>query len=487
MASVDKVIVTNQSALQAKYPTGMAAILAAVNNLIAADAGRCLTTQLVFLDDPTGMAALGAPPVTLATSAAQNKAAVDGVWAALRPSYLLLLGSTDIIPHQTLDQPTGGIAGVNDPDTTFDSDLPYACAAPYSTSAQDFTAPVRSVGRLPDVTGGTDPQDLIGPLTTAATYHSRPAGDYATYLGVTGDSWLESTDLTVESIFPGPDTLQQVPPRAAPWTDALMGLRAQFVNGEGLQGWPVFYGLAARARAVPQEGIALEAAQVAGKLSEGTVIAAECCYGAELYSPAAALSTVGLCNTYLANQAYGYFGSSSTAFGKSDANDWADLICRYFWKRLLAGVPLGQAVLQARQDYLASPGVRDGRDLKTLAQFNLMGDPSLQPVQAAGTAAAPPASTVRRALPARPAAPAKPRVQFKEFRGWVSVRPFAQGTKSERLAPLLLVEGAAYVLRRPESKRLYDPVLHQLDGKAVWVRGVLYGYTFILTEWVPEP
>ena len=59
-----------------------------------------------------------------------------------------------------------------------------------------------------------------------------------------------------------------------------------------------------------------------------------------------------MCNTYLANKAYGYFGSSTIAYGPSTTNDQADLMCQSFLKQVLAGASLGRAALQARLDYI---------------------------------------------------------------------------------------------------------------------------------------
>ena len=128
--------------------------------------------------------------------------------------------------------------------------------------------------------------------------------------------------------------------------------------------------------------VALDAADVAAHLVAGTVLAAECCYGAELYDPAVAGGALGMCNTYLQSGAFGYLGSSTIAYGPGDRNAWADLLCQYFWKHVLGGASLGRSVLQARQDYVQARAVLGPLDLKTLAQFSLMGDPSLTPVQA---------------------------------------------------------------------------------------------------------
>lgn len=120
------------------------------------------------------------------------------------------------------------------------------------------------------------------------------------------------------------------------------------------------------------------AARVDGQIAEGTVAAVECCYGAELYD--AAGGQIGIASTYLAGRAYGYFGSSTIAYGPADTNGAADLLCQYFLRRVRAGASLGRAALEARLEFAGGAPELDPIDLKTIAQFNLLGDPSIHPV-----------------------------------------------------------------------------------------------------------
>ena len=131
--------------------------------------------------------------------------------------------------------------------------------------------------------------------------------------------------------------------------------------------------------------VAHSAAWMAAKVVDGTVLAAECCYGAELYDPAlpTALGQMGMCNTYLGGKAYAYFGSTNIAYGPATTNDQADLMCQYFLQEIRRAASAGRACLQARLNYVQTKGgVLTPTDLKTLAQFNLMADPSLTPVLA---------------------------------------------------------------------------------------------------------
>jgi hypothetical protein len=126
--------------------------------------------------------------------------------------------------------------------------------------------------------------------------------------------------------------------------------------------------------------VAHEAAYVDGKINEGTVASVECCYGGELYPSSVDGGRAGICTTYLAGKAYGYFGSTTIAYGPAIGNGAADLICQYFLRRIMAGASVGRAALEARLEFAGGDPELDPIDLKTLAQFNLLGDPSIHPV-----------------------------------------------------------------------------------------------------------
>jgi hypothetical protein len=394
---VNKVIATNASVLSAKYGQGISKVSAAVDELIAADRDRGLTTMLVNLDDASTMTDLGAPAVKNPSDPQQAKAAVDGVHSAVTPDYLLLLGAVDVIPHQPLKNPLFA-DGEDDPDQFAYGDLPYACEAPYSDEPGDFIGPTRVVGRLPDLTGGSDPAYLAGLLEVAADWQSHPIDDYLSYLGVSARVWQGSTRLSLSNLFGSATDLQLSPTEGPNWTAELLGRRSHFINCHGAPADPKFYG---------QEGsnypVAHDAQVVTGNLAEGTVAAAECCYGAELYDPAASGGTTGLSSTYLGSGAYGFLGSSTIAYGPAEGNGAADLICQYFLRNVLAGASLGRATLQARQEFVREVSVVDPADMKTLAQFNLLGDPSIHPVEAGRdehAVPAPEAATRPHTLPA---------------------------------------------------------------------------------------
>ncbi len=378
----DKVILTNSSVMKQKYGSqGYNKLQAAVKQLIASDQKRGLKTIQVGVDDATAMGKLKAKPVTDPGSARQNKAAIDGVYQALKPDYLMILGSVDVIPHQDLVNPAYDPSPDGDPDQLAEGDLLYACDAPYSTAIADFTGPTRVVGRLPDLTNGNDPDYLVGLLNTAANYKGQPADKYSSFLGISADVWKISTSLSLQAAF-GSSSDQQVSPPDGPdgqWPADLLARRSHFINCHGATADPQFYGQPDHQDDYP---VAHKAVRLPGQITEGTIVTAECCYGAELYDPAITGGQMGICNAYLAEKAYGYFGSTTMAFGPEhdDHNDCSDLICQYYLKYILSGSSSGRAALQARLDLIAARSPLDPYNTKTLGQYVLIGDPSIHPV-----------------------------------------------------------------------------------------------------------
>ena len=383
----DKLVITHRERLVQKYgAAGAAKVDKAVKRPIAADGARGIVTKLVDLSDPAVMATYGAAaiPAANALDAQLNKIAIDAVFTSgpVRPAYLMLLGSSDVIPHVPLANPMAG-----DGDADVPSDLPYACDHAYSTDTQDFIAPTRVVGRLPNVTNDIRPDYLVGLLDTCASYAQRAGSEYSAFLGISAQVWQTSSELSLDAIFGTHAGIKVAPPDGYKWPPAFAHRLAHFVNCHGAPADSHFYGQ--KGASYP---VAHSAAWMAGKALDGVVMAAECCYGAELYDPSltAPLNQMGMCNTYLDRKAYAFFGSTNIAYGPAKTNDQADLMCQHFLLGVRAGASAGRACLDARLKYVVSKGgVLMPVDLKTLAQFTLMADPSLTPVATAPLAVVP--------------------------------------------------------------------------------------------------
>jgi hypothetical protein len=478
MATPDKLIVSNSNELTRKYKAaGKTAVEKAVKKLIQADAARGIVTAFVDLADAATMASYGAPviPPGRAADAKLNKQAIDKVFTSgdVRPQYLMLLGSQDVIPHVPLDNPMPG-----DGDTNVPSDLPYAGDKPYSTDVQDFIAPTRVVGRLPNVTADNDPAYLLGLLGTAATWTERAVTAYNGFLGITAQVWQKSSELSLDAIFGTHTGMKIAPPDGYRWTVAEAKRLSHFVNCHGAAATPFFYGQ--KGSSYPE---AHSAAWMAGKVVEGTVLAAECCYGAELYDPAlpTAGGQMGMCNTYLAGAAYAYFGSSTIAYGPATSNDEADLICQYFLEAILNGASAGRACLQARLEYVQNKsGVLTPTDLKTLGQFNLMADPSITPVVAQPHVAVIPSRAGAKKLQALAAVARHARVQRREVLAGVAeftaayrlVEPTAEASRG-KAGPLgkLRKFAVEHGVKKPDVILSYavETALHAAVGRRKYI------------------
>ncbi|CAH1680836.1 Peptidase_C25 domain-containing protein [Hyphomicrobiales bacterium] len=389
MPTVDKVVISNLSALQKKYGApGATAIKAALTRLIAADLARGLQTQVVEIDDLVQMAPFGATAVISEKDERGAKTAVDAICKTLLPDYVMLLDGPDVIPHIELNR----ITGITDSDASIPSDLPYASAAPFSRTVNAYLAVTRVVGRLPVPPGTSDEEVLIRLLDISIAHESRSAENHAPFFAISCDVWRVSTQLSLSNLFGTHAGMHIAPNAAHTRIDPNLTRLTHFINCHGANNDWRFYG-----QGGVQYPVAMESNRVAGHLAPGVIVAAECCYGAQLYNHALAGWPQPICMTYLLGGAAAFVGSTNIAYGPPAANGEADLICQYFLEEALKGASTGRAMLQARQRFVAGQVMSVATNLKTIAQFVLYGDPSLVPTVepvAASPAGADPALAV---------------------------------------------------------------------------------------------
>ncbi|RYE09503.1 MAG: hypothetical protein EOP22_08535 [Hyphomicrobiales bacterium] len=392
MAAVSmKAIVLNDAALTAKYgAAGRAAIHKALGRMIAADAKRGIKSRVFDIADKAQMKAVKGVAVAGPKDQAGAKAAVDAIHEAHLPDYIMLLDGPDVVPHIGLHH----IAGITDADSTTDSDLPYASAAPFDWQAAAYLAVTRVVGRLPAARGETDPATLIGLIDASIAHGKQTAAPGGGHFAISTDAWTVSTQMSLTSVFGSAAALFVSPKDGHTAIDKRLAQGAHFINCHGAQGDWRFYG--EKAGAFP---VAMDAPGVtAAKVGSGAVVAAECCYGAELYNYLWLATHPPLCLTYLWKGAAAVLGSTNIAYGPAAGNGQADYLTQFFLKEVLAGASTGRALLQARQSFVGSQTMSTPVNLKTLAQFLLLGDPSLHPVMA-------PKATQGAAIPAGDVAP----------------------------------------------------------------------------------
>jgi len=373
---IDKIIVTNVTALRGKYGSKYGQVSAALAALKASDAARGLKSRLVALDSASDMKAAGGKPVSGSADERGAKAAIDAVYRKYQPAYLMILGAPDVVPHIRLTNPMHG-TDEDDGDPNVPSDLPYACEAPFARIPSRFIGPTRVLGRLPDERGATSPEFLVRLIRFAAGHTCRERSDYSGHFALSAKVWQKSTRLSAETLFGPGAAVRTSPPDGPSWKKAQLAPRVHFINCHGDTISSKFFGEFPKGKFFD----ALDAARLPGRVSEGSVIAAECCYGAELYAPDDADGARGISSTYLGEGAYGFFGSTNIAYGPSEGNGQADLVCRFFLEAVLTGGSLGRAAVEAHQKYVAQYSHLDPSDLKTAVQFTLLGDPSIHAVK----------------------------------------------------------------------------------------------------------
>lgn len=380
--SIDKLVVTHHGALTRKYGTaGVQRITKALRTLITADKRRGLITAVVQLDVAADMTGAG-QAVGAVADAKACKQAIDRLCKAHDPHYVMLLGGPDVVPMVPVRNPAWSEKD-GDGDQVVPTDLPYACDTAYSTNPNRFLGPTRVVGRLPDIIGSTDSSLLAQLITAAARAEPRAPEYYQSGFSITAQAWQASTELSLKNILGTTDALHSVPPEGPAWSKGQLSARVHFINCHGADASSQYFG---QPPGVEEFPVAHDAKRLRDRVSAGTVVAAECCYGAQLYDPKDAGGQHGIALAYLLDGASAFFGSSTIAYGPSEGNASADLICQFFLQQVLSGASTGRAALEARQKFAGARTHLDPYDLKTLMQFYLLGDPSLHPVSTSGHA-----------------------------------------------------------------------------------------------------
>jgi hypothetical protein len=377
MPAIDKVIVTDKTRLVRKYQiSGFAKIETALRQVVATDLQFGLTTAIVFLDDQNAMAAINGRAVTSIGTPLprQYKDAIDAVHLAHKPDYLVLLGGPEVIPYQRLsnDDLSSADNSITDPDRQIESDLPYACDESFSEIPSHFLTPTRVVGRIPDCSGSLDVSRFVRVLEAIARREPpRPRAVYSNVFAISAAAWEKSTTATLTTVFPTAPKLNLSPHDGPDWSRSQFENPLHYINCHGRDTTLDFLG----DNGAGSQPIAHRAARVASDAVPGTVVVAECCYGAKLRDP----DTIAF--SYLERGAHCVFASTNTSFGVPDSTDWADLLCRSFLTHTLDGRSTGLATLMARLDYAAAqqPALTH-LDVKTVAQFVLLGDPSVHAV-----------------------------------------------------------------------------------------------------------
>jgi hypothetical protein len=373
-----KFIITSKANLKKKYKERFAEIEKILNGLASADKPKLLDTKIIYVDDAASAQQFQFTRITR-TSERNCKKVFDELYNKHFPAYMVIFGAGDVFPFQKLDNEVYA-AGADD-DVSIDSDLPYACNTSYNKKCSSFIDPIRVVGRIPDVPGiAGDISFVEKMIDNINKWKPLPKNNYTDkYFAITAQVWQKSTEESIENIFGNDTSLLASPPANGNYTKEVLSPLSHFYNCHGSLLDPNYYGQ--KGKNYP---VSLNSSNLKGNVAYGTVIAAECCYGSQLFDPAM-IGNDSIAGSYLYNDAMAFMGSTTIAYGPSEGQGLADLICQYFMINVHNGQSTGRAFLEARQKFLTNSGPHiDPHELKTIAQFVLLGDPSVQLVEDIG-------------------------------------------------------------------------------------------------------
>jgi tetratricopeptide (TPR) repeat protein len=300
----------------------------------------------------------------------------------------LLIGGDDSIPFHRLANP------LHDDDPVILSDTPYG------SDDAGYLLPHRVVARLPDG-AGSDPSLLLAVLDQMIDYHSgsgayqkrgfqlrllggrrKPARQRAigAKAGYSAEIWqaaarevLDALDANAPLTTSPPLDADTLDPSA--WNDQ----RVLYVNLHGAAGLPNWYGQpdVAWPGAATRLPIALRPDQLGAQRMAGGLLISEACYGAEIIDrgPENCIPLRALAEGMLA-----CVGATASSYGNLGAPMvGADLLCQRLLAQLAAGAAIGDALHRARLEFAQTmyrrQGYLDDLDIKTLAEFMLLGDP----------------------------------------------------------------------------------------------------------------
>lgn len=371
-------LISNYKALSAKYGEGLTEILRELSELICSDLDRGVISIPAYVDIP---GPYSIPCVTDPENPEQNKAAVDALYNAFQPDYMVLIGAGDIIPFQQLKDPIPpapcGKEG------TILSDLPYACDAPFSTDVTKFLAPTRKVTRLPDIEGPLTPDSLsvfIRTLRHAQRIIPKSADQYKDWWNVC-TTQRTAAMYQMKNIFSAAGVkfnINVCPPCGSGWD---IDTYAQMVHHHILHGAEkenILYG--DDGAAPPHYPEAINGKYLIDQPREGMILLENACYGGQLYH-SDQMEQMPLVNIYLSSGGI-VMGSSSVTYSSTSGTHFSDYLMSHFMLSVLRGEDTGTALLHARQKLIGSAkGAATPVLLKTLAEFGVYAHAPVCPVR----------------------------------------------------------------------------------------------------------
>lgn len=341
------IIYTNLSLLAEKLNTSISSLTSVIENFIESASNRGIGYTLKDVSDSFSTVGSVENHIRIIKSTVQE----------LKPKYLFILGSSNVIPSIIWENKASDCGS----DADVSSDLPYATldtTSPFEGQEYDFEDTLR-VGRLPNIDFENYFANLkegCGKIETISTFAE------------SAEVWVEETIDIYSHIKSGPN-VHTSPDHTTETTKSTISSSGNsnlfLFNLHGSDQTEYWYGQ--RDGSYPEA----VAPDTFDGLAKPYFLAVEACYGAayedrEIDKSILLSSLSGKCISFL--------GSSRIAFGTPRApGSCADVICGEYLKNLKEGMTAGDALGKARNKLMEDV---DAEEIKTLAEFSLYGDPS---------------------------------------------------------------------------------------------------------------
>ena len=339
------IIYTNLKLLCAQLPAEESAVRQLLDGFIADASARGISYTLMDVS----------PRFSGTGTVAEHVAVIRGEVEKSHAKYLLILGSSSVIPTMVWTNEAGD--KLSDKDVA--SDLPYSTldtASPFGGQRYDFDEVLRT-GRLPNVSLATYFNSLKAGCGMAESVES---------FAMSTEDWKNETqdiykNISAQDVLTSPECKRNDVTSMIP-----AGTNVFLFNLHGSNWTEFWYGQ--RGSSYPE---ALAPTSFGG-MAKPYFVTVEACYGAA-YEGRKADKSVLL--SALGGKCISFLGSSRIAFGSPSAPGCcADIICCEHLKGICSGMTAGDSLALARKTLMKDDA--DAETIKTLAEFSLYGDPS---------------------------------------------------------------------------------------------------------------
>jgi hypothetical protein len=329
------------------------------------------TSLQVLAPSQTGNLLLSAGPPGALALYAELKTFITR--SAIMPdtTCLLIVGDQRVFPSFQTANPVGD--RILDPDDFILTDNPYG-EFDWQQPSQCVLPPY-AVGRIaPGVSDSA--ADVCGLLDSLIALRQRPTRRTG-YVEIASRQWQDASGSVLSMIAPSARVIISPDGRVSASNAAVLDCKFLYCNLHGFVNESAWSGYD-NGLSWPVPALTPDAFQT--QFVSGTIVFTEACYGLAISGKRTTSSNA---LSLLSAGAAAVIGSTGLAFGTADIKPQnlvdADVLARsFFLSAINSGHTVGQSLLQARQALRSTAPITDPYLVKTLLEFQLLGDPSYE-------------------------------------------------------------------------------------------------------------